>query len=148
VVAWAAISREITVAPSGEFEFSQIYLYDEAITDLDAFIEAVADEKANGAELVDVELTALRTGALSSEPVMVLTFRHDLAGQRVEEAAAMHTLPPFLCRRSRVRGRCRGRNRRCSRPPSPSRPGWGRCRRWRKLLALDRGSGRTVPRRV
>jgi hypothetical protein len=95
VVAWAAISREITVAPSGEFEFSQIYLYDEAITDLDAFIEALADEKANGAELVDVELTALRTGALSSEPVMVLTFRHDLAGQRVEEAAAMHTHPSF-----------------------------------------------------
>src|SRR5919112_951146 len=95
VVAWAAISREGTVAPSGDFEFSQIYPYGEAITDLDASIEAVADEKANGAELVDVELTALRSGALTGEPVMVLTFRHDLAGQRVEEAAAMHTAPSF-----------------------------------------------------
>ena len=81
------------MVPSGECDFSQIYLYGEAITDLDAFIEAVADEKANGGELVDVELTSLATSALSAEPVMVLTFRHAPAGQRVADGGAVHTGP-------------------------------------------------------
>jgi hypothetical protein len=89
------------VEPLGEFEFSQLFLYGEAITDLDAFIEAVADEKANGAELVDITLTSLPTGrtqpsgATPSEPVMVLTFRYGPAGQRAEEEGVMHTGDSF-----------------------------------------------------
>lgn len=89
------------MAPSGEFEISQHFLYGEAITDLDAFFEAVADEQANGAELVDVTLASLPTGrtrpsgATASEPVMVLTFRHGPAAQHAEEGGAMHSGPSF-----------------------------------------------------
>jgi hypothetical protein len=57
VLACVAIGREVTVAPSGDSELSQVYLYGEAITGLDAFFDSIADEEASGAELADVTLT-------------------------------------------------------------------------------------------
>ena len=87
----AAISRKVTVAPSWDTEFSQVYLYGEAIMDCDAFVEIVADEEANGAELVDVTLTTMPTrgnesvGSECGEQVMVLTFRHNPAEQHAQE---------------------------------------------------------------
>jgi hypothetical protein len=89
-----AISREVTLAPSREAEFLQVYLYGEALTDPDAFIEVIANEVANGAELVDVELTSMPTfgnhprGSMSGEQVMVLTFRDGPADQRTPEAGS------------------------------------------------------------
>jgi hypothetical protein len=65
----AAISREFTVEPPPESEVLQVYLYGEAMTDIEAFLGVVAAEKARDAELVDVTLTAI-----SGKPALVLTF--------------------------------------------------------------------------
>src|SRR3954452_20448029 len=89
-----AIGREVTLAPSREAEFLQVYLYGEALTDPDAFIEVIANEEANGPELVDIELTSMLTsgnqpsGSMSGEQVMVLTFRDGPADQRAAEAGS------------------------------------------------------------
>ena len=86
-----AIGREVTLAPSWEAGFLQVYLYGEALTDPDAFIEVVANEEANGAELVDVELTSMPTpgnqpgDAMSGEQVIVLTFHDGPADQRTSD---------------------------------------------------------------
>ena len=89
-----AISREVNLAPWREDEFLQVYLYGEARTEPDAFIDVIANEEAHGAELVDVELTTMPTsgnrpiGSMSGEHVMVLTFRDGPADQHTPEAGS------------------------------------------------------------
>ena len=85
------IRREVNLAPWREDEFLQVYLYGEALTEPDAFIDVIANEEAHGAELVDVELTTMPTsgnrpiGSMSGEHVMVLTFRDGPADQRTSD---------------------------------------------------------------
>lgn len=69
MLACEAISREFTVGPPPEPEVLQVYLYGEAMTDIESFLKVVAAEEARDAELVDVTLTAT-----SGKPVLVLTF--------------------------------------------------------------------------
>src|SRR5918996_5622287 len=62
-------------------ELLQVYLYGDAVADLDALMDVVADEEARGAELIEITRTFLPTGgspepgSSSSEEVAVLTFR-------------------------------------------------------------------------